>query len=62
MNYAFAGVDRVEVLGAAAAAPSVTALVELASARFEREEFATPEQVVPLYLRHSDAQIARVSS
>ncbi|MBK5287071.1 MAG: tRNA (adenosine(37)-N6)-threonylcarbamoyltransferase complex dimerization subunit type 1 TsaB [Acidimicrobiia bacterium] len=53
---AFAGVDHIETIGAAA--PSVTALVELATARFEREEFTTPDQVVPMYLRHSDAHIA----
>lgn len=56
---AFSGLDHVEVLGASAAAPSVTALVELASARFAREDFERPEDVVPLYLRHSDAEIAR---
>ena len=55
---AFAGLDRVEIIGPAAAAPSATALVELASARFEREEFTTPDQVMPMYLRNSDAQIA----
>ncbi len=55
---AFVGLDHIETIGAAAAAPSVAALVELASARFEREEFTTPDRVVPLYLRHSDAQIA----
>lgn len=55
---AFAGIDRVEILGASAAAPSVTALVELACARFEREEFQLPADVAPLYLRHSDAEIA----
>lgn len=55
---AFDGLDRVEIIGPAAAAPSATALVELASARFEREEFTTPDQVTPMYLRNSDAQIA----
>ena len=54
----FAGLDRVELVGPAAAAPSATALVELAWERLEREEFTTPDDVVPLYLRHSDAQIA----
>ena len=56
---AFAGLDRVEIIGPAASAPSATALVELASARFEREEFTTADAVHPLYLRHSDAEIAR---
>ena len=55
---AFAGLDRVEMIGPSAAAPSATALVELATARFEREEFTTPGEVTPMYLRHSDAQIA----
>ncbi len=55
---AFAGLDRVQILGASAAAPSVTALVELGCARFEREEFQLPTDVAPMYLRHSDAEIA----
>lgn len=55
---AFAGLDRVESVGPASAAPSATALIELATARIEREEFTTPDQVVPMYLRQSDAQIA----
>ena len=53
----FSGLDRVELVGPAAAAPSATALVELASARLERAAFTTPDDVVPLYLRQSDAQI-----
>lgn len=57
----FSGLDHVETVGASAAAPSATALVELASARFEREEFTTPDRIVPLYLRQSDAQIAWVT-
>ena len=55
---AFAGLDHVELAGPAAAAPSVSALVELATARFQREEFCRADQVVPLYLRRSDAEIA----
>ncbi|MGZ4678174.1 MAG: tRNA (adenosine(37)-N6)-threonylcarbamoyltransferase complex dimerization subunit type 1 TsaB [Acidimicrobiia bacterium] len=51
-------VEHVELLGSAAAAPSVAALVELASARFAREQFARPETIEPLYLRQSDAEIA----
>ena len=54
----FSGLDRVELVGPSAAAPSATALVELACARLERDEFTIPERVVPLYLRQSDAQIA----
>ena len=38
--------------------PSLAALVELASGRFEREEFASAADVVPMYLRRSDAEIA----
>jgi len=55
---AFAGIDHVELGGPAAAAPSVSALVELAAARFEREEFCRADEVLPLYLRRSDAEIA----
>jgi tRNA threonylcarbamoyladenosine biosynthesis protein TsaB len=55
---AFAGLDHVELAGPAAAAPSVAALVELATARFEREEFCRADEVAPLYLRRSDAEIA----
>lgn len=51
-------VDRVEVAGAAHAAPSVSALAELAVARYEREEFTSPDEVLPIYLRKSDAEIA----
>ena len=40
------------------AAPSVAALVELATARAEREEFEQPGELRPLYLRQSDAEIA----
>jgi tRNA threonylcarbamoyladenosine biosynthesis protein TsaB len=51
-------VDRVEIAGTAHAAPSVSALAELAVARYEREEFASPDEVLPIYLRKSDAEIA----
>ncbi len=54
----FTGLDHVELGGPAAAAPSVSALVELATARFERGEFCRAEAVAPLYLRRSDAEIA----
>jgi tRNA threonylcarbamoyladenosine biosynthesis protein TsaB len=49
--------DRVELAGPGAAAPSAGALVELASARYEREEFSPPDAIHPLYLRRSDAEI-----
>jgi tRNA threonylcarbamoyladenosine biosynthesis protein TsaB len=55
---AFTGIDHVELAGPAGAAPSVAALVELATARFEREEFHRADDVAPLYLRRSDAEIA----
>jgi tRNA threonylcarbamoyladenosine biosynthesis protein TsaB len=49
--------DRVELAGPGAALPSAAALVELATARYEREEFSAPADVHPLYLRRSDAEI-----
>jgi tRNA threonylcarbamoyladenosine biosynthesis protein TsaB len=47
-----------EVAGPSFAAPSLAALVELASSRFEREDFVSAADVVPMYLRRSDAEIA----
>lgn len=49
--------SRVELAGPAHASPSLTALVELARARFEREEFVAPREVLPMYLRRSDAEL-----
>jgi tRNA threonylcarbamoyladenosine biosynthesis protein TsaB len=49
---------RVELAGSAHASPSLTALAELARARYEREDFCAPSEVLPLYLRQSDAEIA----
>jgi tRNA threonylcarbamoyladenosine biosynthesis protein TsaB len=46
-----------EVAGPSFAAPSLSALIELASVRFEREDFTAPADVVPMYLRRSDAEI-----
>lgn len=54
---AFEAVDRIELAGPEFAAPSAGALIELAHARFEREEFSKPTEIVPLYLRRSDAEI-----
>jgi len=54
----FADLDRVTFAGASHAAPSLSALVELAVARYEREDFLPASDVVPLYLRRSDAEIA----
>jgi tRNA threonylcarbamoyladenosine biosynthesis protein TsaB len=53
----FAGLEHAEVAGSEHAAPSVAALVALAAARMEREEFVQPWDVHPLYLRQSDAEI-----
>jgi tRNA threonylcarbamoyladenosine biosynthesis protein TsaB len=52
-----AGVDRAEQAGPSFAFPSTGALVELATARMEREDFSSPWDVQPLYLRRSDAEI-----
>jgi tRNA threonylcarbamoyladenosine biosynthesis protein TsaB len=52
-----AKLDRVELAGPGAALPGAAALVELASARYAREEFSPPDGVHPLYLRRSDAEI-----
>lgn len=54
----FAELDRVELAGPAHAAPSLSALAELAVARFEREQFQPASEIVPMYLRRSDAEIA----
>ncbi|HYL51713.1 MAG TPA: tRNA (adenosine(37)-N6)-threonylcarbamoyltransferase complex dimerization subunit type 1 TsaB [Acidimicrobiia bacterium] len=48
---------RGAVAGPAHASPSLIALAELATARYEREEFCPPSEVLPLYLRRSDAEI-----
>lgn len=55
---AFADVKRTELAGPAHAAPSLAALSELAIARYQREEFCAPDDVLPLYLRKSDAELA----
>ncbi|HWC32393.1 MAG TPA: tRNA (adenosine(37)-N6)-threonylcarbamoyltransferase complex dimerization subunit type 1 TsaB, partial [Actinomycetota bacterium] len=46
-----------EIGSVAHAFPSAESLLELAIPRFEREEAVRPDQVVPLYLRKSDAEI-----
>lgn len=53
----FAGLNRAEEAGPEFEAPSVAALVQLATARVEREEFAAPWDVHPMYLRESDAEL-----
>jgi tRNA threonylcarbamoyladenosine biosynthesis protein TsaB len=50
--------SRVEFASPAAAHPDAAALVELAAPRFMREEHDRLFDVVPLYLRKSDAEIA----
>lgn len=52
-----ADLERTELAGAMAAGPRAGALVELATAAVAREEFCAPDQVTPLYLRDSDAEI-----
>lgn len=53
----FETLEHAELAGRASNAPSAAALVELAMARVEREEFDPPWAVHPLYLRKSDAEI-----
>jgi tRNA threonylcarbamoyladenosine biosynthesis protein TsaB len=53
----FASLEHAEHAGVDHDAPSATALVELATAKVEREEFQLPSELRPLYLRTSDAEI-----
>ena len=50
--------SRVEFASPAVAHPDAAALVELAVPRFLREDYDRPFDIVPLYLRKSDAEIA----
>ena len=50
--------SHVELAGPAHASPSLTALAELARARFEREDFCPASEVLPMYLRQSDAELS----
>jgi tRNA threonylcarbamoyladenosine biosynthesis protein TsaB len=54
----FVDVKGTELAGPSHAAPSLASLSELAIARYEREEFCAPDDVLPLYLRKSDAELA----
>jgi tRNA threonylcarbamoyladenosine biosynthesis protein TsaB len=54
----FADLDHVDLIGAEAAAPSLAALVTLATERFRAGDHHAPEALLPLYLRRSDAEIA----
>jgi tRNA threonylcarbamoyladenosine biosynthesis protein TsaB len=49
---------RVAFAPAALANPWASALVEIAAPRFIREDTDRPNDVVPLYLRKTDAEIA----
>jgi tRNA threonylcarbamoyladenosine biosynthesis protein TsaB len=53
----FASLEHAERAGVDHDAPSATALVELATAKVEREEFQPASELRPLYLRTSDAEI-----
>ena len=48
---------QVELASASLAYPQATSLVELSIPRLERQEFDRPFDVLPLYLRKSDAEI-----
>jgi tRNA threonylcarbamoyladenosine biosynthesis protein TsaB len=52
----FADVDHARLGGADLAHPSAAVLVGLAHPRALREEFVTPRELTPLYLREPDAQ------
>lgn len=53
-----AGGSHVEFASVALAFPSAASLVELAVPRLLREEFDRPQDVIPYYVRKSDAEIA----
>jgi tRNA threonylcarbamoyladenosine biosynthesis protein TsaB len=53
----FEGLDRSEIAGPEFEAPSMASLVQLAAGRVERQEFQTPWDVHPMYLRESDAEL-----
>jgi len=53
----FRDVEHVDLAGPAHAAPRLAALAALAISRYEREEFCGPDDVLPLYLRKSDAEL-----
>jgi tRNA threonylcarbamoyladenosine biosynthesis protein TsaB len=54
---AFAQLERVDHAGPGHVAPDLGALVELGAARYEREEFVVASDIVPMYLRRSDAEL-----
>jgi tRNA threonylcarbamoyladenosine biosynthesis protein TsaB len=54
---AFEGITRLELGDSGVAHPSAGSLVQLAHARALREDFVTPTELAPLYLRKPDAEI-----
>ncbi|MDQ2649888.1 MAG: tRNA (adenosine(37)-N6)-threonylcarbamoyltransferase complex dimerization subunit type 1 TsaB [Actinomycetota bacterium] len=54
---AFAGIRRLEIGDSGVAHPSAGSLVQLAHARALREEFVSPTELTPLYLRKPDAEM-----
>ena len=55
----FAELDRATLAEVGHGSPDLAALLHLAVSRHEREEFVAPADVMPLYLRKSDAEIER---
>jgi tRNA threonylcarbamoyladenosine biosynthesis protein TsaB len=53
----FLELERAEFGPPSLSYPSVSALVELTRAKFQREDFSQPRDVHPLYLRLSDAEM-----
>ena len=53
----FAGLKRVELVEQGQAHPTATALVQLAHAQALREEWVSPGDITPIYLRKPDAEI-----
>jgi tRNA threonylcarbamoyladenosine biosynthesis protein TsaB len=54
----FDGIRRLEIGDSGVAHPSAGSLVQLAHARALREDFVTPTELTPLYLRKPDAEIS----
>lgn len=55
----FADNDRAHLAGPSHAAPNLAALVSLATAALDRGQGVRPADIVPRYLRRSDAELAR---
>jgi tRNA threonylcarbamoyladenosine biosynthesis protein TsaB len=53
----FAGIPKIELGDSGVAHPSAGSLVQLAHAKALREDFVTPAELTPLYLRKPDAEI-----